>query len=149
MNWRPQMIATYNSLIDLYRKAGRVKDAADVLNEMLKSDFGRCNIQHYDLYLWKSWLLEKDGSFTEQDGCLVDGADEYLQLLNVQSKRLATFHRTWHFEFVFLLSKLGKSRTYVKYVIEQEDLRAEINRLKDELAQENKMECEELPVNGT
>ncbi|WMV53960.1 hypothetical protein MTR67_047345 [Solanum verrucosum] len=78
MGRRPQMIATYNSLIDLYRKAGRFKDAADVLNEMLKSDFGRCT-----------------------------------------------------------------------YVIEQEDLRAEINRLKDELAQENKMECEELPVNGT
>lgn len=41
------------------------------------------------------------------------------------------------------------SGSYVKYVIEQEDLRVEIDRLKDELAQENKMECEELPVNGT
>uniref|UniRef100_M1D1A9 Uncharacterized protein n=1 Tax=Solanum tuberosum TaxID=4113 RepID=M1D1A9_SOLTU len=41
------------------------------------------------------------------------------------------------------------SSSYVKYAIEQEYLRAEIDRLKDELAQGNKRECEELPVNGT
>ncbi|CAN4103363.1 unnamed protein product [Withania somnifera] len=34
---KPRMTATYNTLIDLYGKAGRLKDAADVFNEMLKS----------------------------------------------------------------------------------------------------------------
>ncbi|WMV39184.1 hypothetical protein MTR67_032569 [Solanum verrucosum] len=34
---KPQMTATYNTLIDLYGKAGRLKDAANVFNEMLKS----------------------------------------------------------------------------------------------------------------
>nr|XP_016492713.1 PREDICTED: pentatricopeptide repeat-containing protein At1g73710-like [Nicotiana tabacum] len=34
---KPRMTATYNTLIDLYGKAGRLKDAANVFNEMLKS----------------------------------------------------------------------------------------------------------------
>ncbi|XP_059660980.1 pentatricopeptide repeat-containing protein At1g73710 [Cornus florida] len=34
---KPRLTATYNTLIDLYGKAGRLKDAADVFAEMLKS----------------------------------------------------------------------------------------------------------------
>ncbi|KAK6919595.1 Pentatricopeptide repeat [Dillenia turbinata] len=34
---KPRLTATFNTLIDLYRKAGRLKDAADVFAEMLKS----------------------------------------------------------------------------------------------------------------
>ncbi|XAR68037.1 hypothetical protein NMG60_11003028 [Bertholletia excelsa] len=34
---KPQLTATYNTLIDLYGKAGRLKDAADVFSEMLNS----------------------------------------------------------------------------------------------------------------
>lgn len=34
---KPQFTSTYNTLIDLYGKAGRLKDAADVFGEMLKS----------------------------------------------------------------------------------------------------------------
>ncbi|XP_057955551.1 pentatricopeptide repeat-containing protein At1g73710 [Malania oleifera] len=33
---KPRLTATYNTLIDLYGKAGRLKDAADVFGEMLK-----------------------------------------------------------------------------------------------------------------
>lgn len=34
---KPRLTSTYNTLIDLYGKAGRLKDAADVFGEMLKS----------------------------------------------------------------------------------------------------------------
>ncbi|KAJ7969271.1 Pentatricopeptide repeat-containing protein [Quillaja saponaria] len=34
---KPRLTSTYNTLIDLYGKAGRLKDAADVFSEMLKS----------------------------------------------------------------------------------------------------------------
>ncbi|XP_071702591.1 pentatricopeptide repeat-containing protein At1g73710 [Rutidosis leptorrhynchoides] len=34
---KPRLTATYNTLIDLYAKAGRLKEAGDVFNEMLKS----------------------------------------------------------------------------------------------------------------
>ncbi|KAG6661391.1 hypothetical protein CIPAW_03G171300 [Carya illinoinensis] len=34
---KPRLTSTYNTLIDLYGKAGRLKDAADVFAEMLKS----------------------------------------------------------------------------------------------------------------
>ncbi|KAJ8748321.1 hypothetical protein K2173_001740 [Erythroxylum novogranatense] len=34
---KPKLTSTYNTLIDLYGKAGRLKDAADVFAEMLKS----------------------------------------------------------------------------------------------------------------
>ena len=34
---KPRLSATYNTLIDLYGKAGRLNDAADVFSEMLKS----------------------------------------------------------------------------------------------------------------
>ncbi|KAK1422873.1 hypothetical protein QVD17_18162 [Tagetes erecta] len=34
---KPRLTATYNTLIDLYGKAGRLKDAGDVFDEMLKS----------------------------------------------------------------------------------------------------------------
>lgn len=34
---KPRLTATYNTLIDLYGKAGRLKDAGDVFEEMLKS----------------------------------------------------------------------------------------------------------------
>lgn len=34
---KPRLTATYNTLIDLYGKAGRLKDAADVFADMLKS----------------------------------------------------------------------------------------------------------------
>ncbi|KAL7002978.1 hypothetical protein U1Q18_004138 [Sarracenia purpurea var. burkii] len=34
---KPRLTTTYNTLIDLYGKAGRLKDAADVFGEMLKS----------------------------------------------------------------------------------------------------------------
>uniref|UniRef100_A0A2P2NFR2 PROP1-like PPR domain-containing protein n=1 Tax=Rhizophora mucronata TaxID=61149 RepID=A0A2P2NFR2_RHIMU len=34
---KPHLTSTYNTLIDLYGKAGRLKDAADVFDEMLKS----------------------------------------------------------------------------------------------------------------
>lgn len=34
---KPQLTATYNTLIDLYGKAGRLQDAADVFSEMLRS----------------------------------------------------------------------------------------------------------------
>lgn len=69
----------------------------------------------------------------------------YLFLLGVPIPKCSACQQPW------LLRMLSGSASgsYVKYVIEQEDLRVEIDRLKDELAQENKMECEELPVNGT
>ncbi|KAK0605749.1 hypothetical protein LWI29_030388 [Acer saccharum] len=34
---KPRMTSTYNTLIDLYRKAGHLKDATNVFVEMLKS----------------------------------------------------------------------------------------------------------------
>ncbi|KAF7842532.1 pentatricopeptide repeat-containing protein [Senna tora] len=34
---KPRLTSTYNTLIDLYGKAGRLKDAADVFSDMLKS----------------------------------------------------------------------------------------------------------------
>ncbi|OMO98776.1 hypothetical protein COLO4_13706 [Corchorus olitorius] len=34
---KPQLTSTYNTLIDLYGKAGRLRDAAEVFSEMLKS----------------------------------------------------------------------------------------------------------------
>ncbi|KAL2553753.1 Pentatricopeptide repeat-containing protein [Forsythia ovata] len=34
---KPRLIATYNTLMDLYEKAGQLKDASDVFADMLKS----------------------------------------------------------------------------------------------------------------
>ena len=35
--WKPRLTSTYNTLIDLYGKAGRLNDAAEVFAEMLES----------------------------------------------------------------------------------------------------------------